>query len=127
MRLRLIVGLMLTVIMLLSCEEQNQNSITHNRYTLNSIEQKIVFKTDYELIGIAVVKNETHSSEITESINNGIQVWSGDWFTLQATLHSHEVELYVDANEGEERLLMFSILRSAGNDEIVVIQKGVPN
>ena len=102
-------------------------SITESDYNLPPIEQKIVFKTDYELIGIAVVKNATRSSEITESINNGIQVWSGDWFTLQATLHSHEVELYVEANEGEARHLLFSILRSAGNDEIFVTQKGVSN
>ena len=116
--------MLLPILALLSCEKHNI-TISPNVVNVNCDEQTIIFHTNLSFQYISLVwPYDTDSQNITNDVDEDWnQVITGDWFVIKGKLHSsNEVELHIQANEGQTRRLKFYIDNSPYRDQVIVTQ-----
>lgn len=114
----------LPILALLSCEKHNI-TISPNVVNVNCDEQTIIFHTNLSFDYISLWwPYDTDSQNVTDDVDEDWnQVITGDWFVINGKLHSsNEVELHIQANEGQTRRLKFSIDQSPSTDVVIVTQ-----
>lgn len=116
--------ILLPILALLSCAKDNI-TISPNVVNVNCDEHTIIFHTNQSFTYISLWwPYDTDSQNITDDVDEDWnQVITGDWFVIKGKLHSsNEVELHIQANEGQTRRLKFSIDREPWGDEVIVTQ-----